>query len=258
MAARYPSSLPLNDYKMQIAEGAYSTRTVWNKFGYNTDVDSGAPEIIAAQGGSIAIMTTGDTLDVVSTSANDTLAGTGARVILITGIDQDANVVEETVVMNGTSTVTTTNQFLGVNRAVVVSSGTDQSNDGNITLTDTGGTVGIQGYLPSGTSVTEQCIFHTPIGHSFLTSWLWINALKTSGGSSPKIRIKGISYSRVTDTFYDVFNGRIDTGVENIKPVAPGEFFVIGGREVLYFTAETDTNNTEVTCRFSGTLCDLR
>lgn len=39
---------------------------------------------------------------------------------------------------------------------------------------------------------------------------------------------------------------------ENHLEIRPSQPFQIGGREVLYFTASTNTNNTEVAMRFSG------
>lgn len=154
--------------------------------------------------------------------------------------------------MNGASTVTTSNQWLGVNRVVVLSSGSGDTNAGNITIDDNAGAVGTQAYLPAGESVTQQCIYHTQINHTLLVDWILLNALKLSGGSSPKVIFKGYSYSRVTDTVYEIFRKQIDTSVENTIELNPSQPLVIGGREILYFTAETDTNNTEVSMRFSG------
>ena len=242
------------DFTTDVAMGGRTGHSIFNKFGSNPDIDTGTPELIAAQGGNLSIMTTADTLDIVSDSANDTVAGTGARVLLITGIDENNLAVEETLVMNGVTPVTTTNSYLGVNRIVVVSSGSVGANDGNITADDTSDTVGVQAYVAAGSSVTEQCFIHTPISTNFLASWLWMNALKLSGGSSPRVTINGYSYSRVTSTTYEIFKASIDTSVENTLQMTPAEPFVIGGREVLYFTASTTVNGTEVSMRFSGKL----
>lgn len=242
-------------FTSEVALGLRQGWETWNKFGYNTDIDLAAPEIIAAQGGSIAIMTTGATLDVVSSDANDTSAGTGARTIIITGIDENNIEQTEVVTLNGVTPVTTTGLWLGVNRATVISVGTGGENAGNITIDDTANTVGIQAYLPATTNVTAQSIFHIPINEKFLASWLWFNALKISGGGgSPRVDIYGYSYSRVTGATYEIFRGKIDTSVENTLEISSNEPFVLGGREVLYFVAETDVNNTEVICRFSGKL----
>lgn len=242
-----------DEYKYKVALGNVTDATTWNKFGYNDDIDTASgEEVIASFGGTFNIMTSADTLDVVSSSAQDGVAGTGALTILITGIDSGSVAQTEIVTMNGTTPVTTSNTWLGVNRVVVLSSGSNDANVGTITLDDTAGTVGTQAELPPDGSVTQQCIFHTQIDFTFLADWLWFNATKLSGGSSPEVIIKGHSYSRVTDTTYEVFRVTIDTASENTIELNPSQPFVIGGREVLYFTADTDTNNTEVVMRFSG------
>lgn len=240
------------DFNYRVALGEVTNASTWNKFGYNSDVDTASTEIIAEFGGTFSIMTSADTLDVVSSSAQDGVAGTGALSIQLTGID--ANHLEQTeiVTMNGITPVTTSNSWLGINRAVVISSGTNDANVGTITIDDTAGTVGVQAEIPIDESVTQQLIFHTQIDYKFLVDWLWLHVTKLSGGSAPKVTIVGHSYSRVTDTVYEVFRTTIDSSVENTEQFNFSQPFVIGGREVLYFTADTDTNNTEVVGRFSG------
>ena len=241
------------EYRLEVAMGKRQGRTTWNKFGFNRDVDSGSEEVVASFGGAFNIMTTADTLDIVSSSANDTSDGTGARTVFIDGIGADFLRQTEIVTMNGVTPVTTANTWLGVNRATVLSSGSLTYNDGDIDIKDTSDIFGtLQAQLPAQGSVTEQCVFHTQINHNFLADWVKINCLKLSGGGSPRVQIKAYSFSRVTLTRYNILELNIDTTVENTIDFATTHPFVLGGREVLYFTASTTVNNTEVTLRFSG------
>lgn len=240
------------DYHYEVAMGKRQGRTVWNKFGYNEDIDSGQTEVIWSTGGALTILTSASTLDVVSSSANDIVTtGSGARVILIDGIDANWERQTETVNMNGIGTATTTNSFLGVNRAYVITSGASDSNEGNITITaTTGGST--QAQIPAGGGVTQQLIFFTQANHTALADWLFFNVNKLSGGGgNPRITIKGWSYSYVVDCKYEVFRYTIDTGVENKLELNPSQPFVIGGKEVLYFEATSDTNNAVIAGRFS-------
>jgi len=52
------------------------------------------------------------------------------------------------------------------------------------------------------------------------------------------------------------YNDDLDNGVENHLGLRPSHPFIIGGREVLYFTGLSDTNDTEASMRFSGVLSD--
>ena len=240
------------DYMSEVAMGKRQGRGVINKFGWNHGISNG-PEIVASQRGQIAVMLTPDTLNLVSSDANDATGGTGASLILVSGIDANFNEIEEYVPLNGTTPVTTTNQYLGVNRMVVITSGSQKKNVGNIDATDTAGTVGIQARIPAESSVTQQLIYHTPINHTLLVKWILMTALKTSGGGPPKIGVKGYSHSRVTDTRYEVFDFEFDTDVSNLHPISMPIPFPIGGREVLYFEVTTDQPNTNFNMRLSGT-----
>ena len=117
----------LNDPILEAAKGRLPGYEVWNKFGYNLDVDSGAQEVIASWGGTYSNLHTAYTLDIVSTSDEDKSGGTGAITLLIYGVDVNHLHITELVTLNGTTTVTTVNTYFGLNRIAVLSSGTSES-----------------------------------------------------------------------------------------------------------------------------------
>lgn len=233
--------------------GNVSGSTTWNKFGYNNDIDTGtSPEIVASFGGSFTPPTTADTLNFVSTNVNDTSGGTGINSIVITGVDENRVSQVEVLTLNGTTPVTTTNQWLGVNRVSPFLCGTSQVNQGTITGTHT--TSGqVLAEMPVGENSTQQALLFIQAGHTFVATWLWINTLKlTGGGGSPKVTIKGWVYSPVANAKILIFEGKLDTDVENTIQMTPTEPFPITEQSVLWFEASTDTNNTAVDLRFSG------
>lgn len=113
--------------------------TGFRKFGTNSDIDSGTtPETVWSTGGLYPWAShTGTTqVEVVSTNANDTSAGTGARTVRLIGLAGDnwEQRVEE-VTMNGTTAVTTTRtDWRRIDRAIVVTAGTALRNLGAITI----------------------------------------------------------------------------------------------------------------------------
>ena len=243
------------NFNYEVAEGLREGFSTWNKFGYNLDVDSASIEVIASFGGTYSYMTTADTLDVVSTSGDDTNGGTGVNSVIIWGVDENRDEVIEILTMNGTSAVTTANQYLGVNRVSIYLAGSSQGNVGTINVNETT-SADFQAQMPSGEGTTEQCIFHVPSGDTFLTDWLYINVNKV-GGSSPVVTVRGWVYSAVANAKFQVFKSIIDTAVENTIELRPAQPFVIGEKSSFWFTAETTTNNTVVSLRFSGILSDL-
>ena len=58
---------------------------------------------------------------------------------------------------------------LGINRAVCVSFGTAAFNGADITITATTDAT-TQAQIPVGLNVTQQCIYHTQIGHNFFAT----------------------------------------------------------------------------------------
>lgn len=72
------------------------------------------------------------TLGIASTSVNDTSAGTGARVIIIFGLNSNYDAQQEIVSLNGQTEVNTIQQFLRVNVVQVISVGSLGYNEGTI------------------------------------------------------------------------------------------------------------------------------
>jgi len=107
-----------------------------NKFGYNNAVGTGQEEIWNV-GGIESYLSTAETMNIASDSSDDDGApvGTGALTLTIYGLDNDWNEINETITLNGTSDVETTNSYLRVFRMVVNTAGTTGSNVGTITAT---------------------------------------------------------------------------------------------------------------------------
>lgn len=243
------------DYHTETALGRRQGAVTWNKFGYNLDVDiATSPEIIASWGGTYQFLTSGETISIVSTSANDDSGNTGVNSVVVYGVDENWDEVIEVVTMDGITPVVTTSLWIGINRVAVFLSGTAQSNVGTITVTASG-----SGYtlaeMPAGGGVTQQMIFFIPQKHQFLAEWLHFSSRKTSGGgANPEITFIGNVYSAVNNTVQEIYRGEIDVANENNLDVSPNLPFPIGEKSILFFTAITDKDNTTITGRFSGEL----
>lgn len=88
--------------------------------------------------------------------------------------------------------------------------------------------------------------------HTSIAKYLRYRVVKPSGGGNPKVTIKGYVYNRSVDTRYEVYRDFVNTAstiepVEIIEPIG----FVLNPTDILYFVADTDSNNTEIYMRFS-------
>jgi len=241
---------PTNFYH-EVARGLRQGSTIFNKFGYNNDVDTGT-EVIASFGGSYTPPTTATTLTIVSSSTADDgdPAGTGANSIQITGVDANRAMQTEVVTLNGISNVVTTTTWLGINRAAVALAGSGQANAGTITITATTGGANLA-QIPVGEGTTQQAIYHNEIDHVVCAEELSFSAIKTSGGGNPEIFLRGWAFSPVSNCKYEVFRAKMDIAKENNLVISPKIPFVLNSGDVLWFECETDTDDTAVSCRFS-------
>jgi len=118
-------------FELQVAQGQIAYHKQIYKFGQNSVVGNSV-ETIWQQGGLYSYPPSATTMTVSSSNTNDTSAGTGARTVLISGLDGDYNEISETITLNGQTAVTTTNSFLRVNRGIVLTAGSGGANAGII------------------------------------------------------------------------------------------------------------------------------
>jgi hypothetical protein len=246
------------DFTTEVALNRRQGVSTWNKFGYNEDIDTADGDaVIASWGpstsGVFTFLTTGETIDIVSDNVADDDGSTGVNSIVVYGVDENWDEQTEVVTMDGTTTVTTSSQWIGINRIAIFLAGTGQTNAGTITISSTTSSA-IMAEMPAGGGVTQQAIFYIPRNYQFLGTWLWFNALKSSGGGSPEVTFKGMVYSAVNNAIQEVYRDGTDTAVSEHLIVHPPEPFPIGEKSILWFTADTSANDTSVRCRFSGKL----
>lgn len=133
IATTFPN-VNTESFYLRVAQGVVANNSSFTIFGYNPDIDQ-TEESLWADGGLIPHPTSASQLAIASTDANDdgSPAGTGARTVYIEGLDGDYEIVSETVTLNGTTNVTTSNSYLYVNFFYVASVGSGGANAGDIT-----------------------------------------------------------------------------------------------------------------------------
>ena len=163
------------DYHLENARGGEPKLRHISKFGFNADIDGGAvPETIWSPGGLWVPPAAPSVAAVVSDSADDALAGTGARAVQVLGLDQDFAEASEVVELNGVTPVNTVGQFSRIFRLTVVGAGSGKANAGTISA-QIGPTLGAT--IDPGLGQTVMAVWSIPAGHRayFLgvTASLW-------------------------------------------------------------------------------------
>ena len=171
------------DRELKVAQGKVPNYTIINKFGTNDNV--GTTMVPITRAGVFQTPTTAQSLEIVSSSSDDSSGGTGARTFYIQGLDENWNLQEEIVTMNGTTAVAIPGSWFRVFRGYVVDSGTYAtssagSHAGTITVRGSGGgstwmEVGLIAGFPAGQS--QIGVYTIPAGK---TGYLWVKHFTVS------------------------------------------------------------------------------
>jgi len=123
-----------SNFYLEVAKGNISDHSIFTLIARNPTVGI-VQEDIWGVGGKLIYPTAGEQWELVSTSVNDTAAGTGARTVTVFYLDDNHVRQEEIVALNGTTAVAmvATNAFRP-RSIVVATAGDSDENEGDITL----------------------------------------------------------------------------------------------------------------------------
>jgi len=155
-----------NSVDVDEARGAYSDRYTVHKFGENPAITTGAWEMIWENGGVFDWPVSASKIDVVSDNVTDTGTGVGARSVYLQGLDDNFDIISETIPISGTTVVTTANEYRRLFTAYVSSVGTYRgSNAGEISFDHTSGAAAALGVITPETDAGGTGLGRTRIGH---------------------------------------------------------------------------------------------
>ena len=177
---------------LEIAADRNAELVSQNIFGFSRTVGTDF-QTIWNDGGQYVHPSAAVQMSCVSTSAADTMA------ILISGLDENYESLNEIILVNGTTPVTTTNSFYRINSATILSG----SNVGDITVSE-GGTVYANIEATLGT--TQACVYTVPANHS-----LYIFRISLTSGT-------------VNSNKYITYRNRVDSSTGRVLRVAEATF----------------------------------
>ena len=234
-------------FELQVARGQIQGHRNVTVFGFNGDVDTTQvtvwplPSLITFPADALQ-------MTVSSTNANDTAAGTGARTVVVQGVDANYNEVTETVALNGQTAVTMSASLLRVNYAYVATAGSGNSAAGDIYI----GTGTVTAGVPATTydiikfdyNVTTTGSYTVPAGYTAYVSQGLFSAGQTTGASPVQGRLltRGVDNIRRTAAVTTVNNGVANYVFE--YPLAVSE------KTTLEATAVGTANNNSVSSMF--------
>lgn len=157
----------MRDFYIQVAAGNVPGYSAINKFGYNSDIDTGStPEDVWDYGGVYTFSTTAD-IDQLSSSDNG-----DTQLVTLIGLDANWDEVSQTKTLTGQTPVTLDTPLLRIYR--MYNSGSSDFS-GNIYVSTNGAalTAGVpdvattvRAMVTNGNNQTLMCIYTIPAGHS--------------------------------------------------------------------------------------------
>lgn len=241
-------NLLLKDSHVAAAAGDIRGIEYDTRYGYNLDLDTGVEETLWSQGGVYVHPTTARTVNFVSTDADDTAAGTGARTIRVFGIGSDGEAVTEDLTLNGTTPVPSTIPMRAVNRFFVLSAGSTSQNEGTITATQTVSNL-VLASIPVGISINQGCIGVVPKGEKWVVSELQFFVIKVAGGASPDVTITSRIYYTDRNVNYNSLRASLDADANNYVTMSSPFTAPLPEGSVVSFRATSSVDNTQVACR---------
>lgn len=233
-------------FELQVARGQIEGHRAVTIWGYNPDIDS-TEETVWADGGIVTLPSAAATVTVSSDSADDTSAGTGARTVTIYGLNTDYDEISETVTMNGTTAVTTTNSYLRFNSFIVATAGSGHANAGNIYIGTGTVTLGvpatIYSQIQTGYNRAMSAIYTIPNGY---TGYL-VNGGISSGQDGGTAQITGKLVTRANTMAYVAAIATLNNGLAEYSFDLPLEVLQ---HQTIEARAVGSSNNNQVSAHF--------
>lgn len=179
---------PFGNFSLNLVREKIPGITSEFKFGRSVAVTT-TESVIWDDGGNYTFLTAAEKMDIVSDDVNDTVLGSGARTVVIFGLDANFEEIIEIVVMNGTTIVTTLQSFIRVFRVLVLTSGTNDpindANKGNITITSNS-TTALQAKILINNGQTLMTVYTVPAGKT-----AYVTGASLSCGQGKECLFKG-------------------------------------------------------------------
>lgn len=234
-------------FELQVARNQIQGHRSVEVFGFNADVDTTQVSVWPLSS-LIPFPAAALQMTVSSTNTNDASAGTGARTVVVQGLDANYNEVTEVVTLNGQTAVTMAASLLRVNYAYVATAGSGNGAAGDIYI----GTGVVTSGVPATTyniikvdyNNTTTGSYTVPAGYTAYISQGLFSAGQASGSTQVQGRLvtRGTNNIRRTAALTTLNNGVADYAFE--YPLAVPE------KTTVEATAIGSANNNAVSSLF--------
>lgn len=208
----------------------------------NVDVAT-VPQDVWGGGGLFPYQSAAVALEAISSSANDTAAGTGARTVVVSGLDSNWNSVTAVITLAGTGASAATAQtFLRVNAFRALTCGSGETNVGDITLR-VAGAGATQAFMRAGDGQCLRSVLSVPAGFTGLLLDAFVAIIRPGGNEFCEVQLKARTLPGpwVTRNVFSVHSGGQSTF--NIAPRVLGS--LPEKSDVRFTVTQVSADNTD-------------
>lgn len=267
--------LPVRDPLLEIARGSVTGEKSENKFGRNIEVDSGVTADIWDGGhpvvaGGVSLIWVAPTQArihaIVSTSLNDSDTGgvnpqsDGARTIRVTGlVDWDTKEVSEDIILDGTTSVNTTNSYVIIHRLETLTKGNNSSGPNVGVITATAAVdLTITAQIRASQGQTQMAIYGVPSLQTAEIGRLYGNVNK-AGGAAGLVDITLVANPEPNAELTN-FLTKHTFGLQTVGTSALTIPFYtpkrVRGPAIIKIQASSNTNDMDISAGFDVILAD--
>lgn len=166
--------------------------------------NSNTPTDVWSAGSNVPIQTQllfAQAIRVNSTSPLDTEGAIGTNKVLVVGLDENFNVIQEVIVMNGILGVETKQKFMRANGLISLLSGLNQKNVGTIQAVSAD-TFSLQSQIFVGKSVSHNSQNTVPKGRVFILKSIEVSCFATMGNPNDRLIVRYMVKRFGTNTWY--------------------------------------------------------
>jgi len=181
----------------------------------------------------IGLLNTPALVEVASTDANDTSAGSGARTLLLSGLNSLNEEITETIILNGQTEVSSVNQYRAINDMRVLTVGATRGNEGKIYCGTGVFTAGVPATKYAVMSIADTIAkighFTVPLEKSFFLTQIILMVGDTSRAVNFRLREDDGIIDRITAPF-ELGQGNFIAEQRAAEPVRTGNMIKIEGK----------------------------
>lgn len=188
---------------------------------------------------------TGITTEMTSADTTSGVSGTGAKSVLIYGVDNRGSAVTELIRLQGTTNVATTKQYVLINSMEVEAVGSGGSNAGVITATATTGST-VTSTIATGANISKYAIWRNGTnGTVKITSLSVLCANSGSAATTLEFLIRKSNGVTITQYSEDIADNGTFTNVTPLPAIRAGETLILKATAASGTTAVTAYINIE-------------